>query len=488
MVANCSLNVYNIRFTDRSTRIISVRKNGLVTNELDIALVGKGRLEYGEIFNENVLHLLENFACPETPGIVPKTPDLSVAFGSLLEKPTRGQMWYNSTEKRMFFYDSSISQWVPLGNLDDYGGNHGILLHGEALPRPVSVITGYVFPYSECVWNVSPYNYDGKIDYMRCYTDTNGVVTMQYRLANESSLRNGFVNYQILGIRGNVNTGYTPVLPVTPLTPTPGATNTPTPTPTRTQTPAPGVSPSPSVTPSISLSASPGSSPTPTPSPTRTVTPTPTRTRTPQATPAPSVTPSETPAPTPPPTQTSSVTPTPSVTPSRTPSPSSAPLTVTVLNPSLTATCDLNISSPCTPEPGGIGCGTPVSFSVTGGSAPYTLTLDNGTISSGILSPTFGFRLPTMSGPTVTSNAALPSASWTKTLSNPNAPAPGSGRLPCAENIPAGTYWTDVELEGTSGVGQNSASGTIRWVVQDAVGNIRTGTLNWSIDRENSGV
>lgn len=63
-----------------------------------LTLVGKNASSYGEFFNENFLHLLENFASETSP-----------------TKPQTGQMWYDTTEGRIKVYDESIGGWKVSG-------------------------------------------------------------------------------------------------------------------------------------------------------------------------------------------------------------------------------------------------------------------------------------------------------------------------------------------------------------------------------------
>lgn len=222
-MANCSDNTYSVRHTDKNKTAYTVGKSALITDKLDIELVGKTRLEYGKIFNENVLHILENFSCPESSA-TPGTPDFTKAYSELLERPVEGQFWYNNTQQRPYVYSGSV--WVPLGTLDDVAGNSGSLMHGQFLPRPVSSVSGYEFEYPECCWTVSPLAFDGDVDYMVCYTNpVDSQITMQYRLRGESSLRNGSVNYQIIGIKSNTNLG-TIEYPPPPPSPSPQPTPT----------------------------------------------------------------------------------------------------------------------------------------------------------------------------------------------------------------------------------------------------------------------
>ena len=129
---NCSTNLYTVSFTDKSKDNIFVSKGELITDRADIAFVGKTKLDYGEIFNENILHLLENFACPED-ATNPGNPDLALAFLALLENPIEGQVWYNTTDDRPYMFDGVV--WNAMGTGCDVAGNYGVLAHGEQLPQ-----------------------------------------------------------------------------------------------------------------------------------------------------------------------------------------------------------------------------------------------------------------------------------------------------------------------------------------------------------------
>lgn len=220
-MANCSENLYVIRYTDVAKGTISIVKSSLVTDVVDITLVGKTRKEYGEVFNDNILHLLEGFSCPEDATDVDgNTPDATVAFAELLTvRPVIGQRWYNSTRKRSHFYDGD--GWVAMTNTKDVIGISGIMQSGNFLPNPVDV-NGTPVPYSECIWSVSPYGFYvdeflyftyGEIEYMKCYATALGQVFMEFRFVGSASVHQGLVNYTIIALKGNTNIGtiaYTP--------------------------------------------------------------------------------------------------------------------------------------------------------------------------------------------------------------------------------------------------------------------------------------
>lgn len=252
---------YIVNFTNISATPIEIGEGDINSVSTDISLFGRIRLEYGELLNENLLHVLENYACPEDFA-APGNPDLDTAYGELLANPTQGQFWYNSTAKTLCYWTGT--QWVPIRGGDDVAANWGSISHGEQIPRPRSSITGYEFGYDECIWSVAPGAYAGAFSSMRCTTDEQANVTMEYAIQGDSTAYGGVANYLIIGIKGNVNLGS--LVAVSPL-----PDSSPTPTPTMTQTPqATGVTPTPSA-----LTPTPTNSPAPslvapslTPSPT----------------------------------------------------------------------------------------------------------------------------------------------------------------------------------------------------------------------------
>lgn len=65
--------------------------DGTIDNTTDLRFVGKNYAGYGEVQNENFLHLLENFANTTPP-----------------PKRITGQVWYDSGKKRLRYFDGSI--------------------------------------------------------------------------------------------------------------------------------------------------------------------------------------------------------------------------------------------------------------------------------------------------------------------------------------------------------------------------------------------
>lgn len=70
--------------------LVATINDGTIDNTLDITLVGKNYAGYGKTQNENFVYLLENFASSTQP-----------------QRPTVGQTWYDSGNRKLKFYDGS---------------------------------------------------------------------------------------------------------------------------------------------------------------------------------------------------------------------------------------------------------------------------------------------------------------------------------------------------------------------------------------------
>lgn len=80
---------YIINKTD-GTILTEVIDGSIDQTSTDITLIGKNATTYGELFNENFVHMLENFANTNQPS-----------------NPIQGQLWYDTSEARLKVYDGN---------------------------------------------------------------------------------------------------------------------------------------------------------------------------------------------------------------------------------------------------------------------------------------------------------------------------------------------------------------------------------------------
>jgi len=96
---------YNINKYDGT--LVAVVEDGTVDNTLDISLIGRNYAGYGEVQNENLVHLLENFASGTEP-----------------PRKITGQIWYDTRVKKLKFFDGNkfkSAGGTEIGNLKPSG-------------------------------------------------------------------------------------------------------------------------------------------------------------------------------------------------------------------------------------------------------------------------------------------------------------------------------------------------------------------------------
>ncbi len=81
-------------------------EDGTIDTTLDIRLIGKNYAGYGEVQNENFLHLLENFSGESKP-----------------PRAVSGQLWYDSLNKKVKFYNGTNPEtgWKPCSGAEVSG-------------------------------------------------------------------------------------------------------------------------------------------------------------------------------------------------------------------------------------------------------------------------------------------------------------------------------------------------------------------------------
>ena len=106
---------YTIDYSQSSKTAIVVN-DGTIDTSTSIGLIGKNYTRFGETLNENMLHLLENFANTSAP-----------------TNPTEGMLWYDTANSQLKIYDNGVWSVILSGagttkiefrNRKDTGGNY----------------------------------------------------------------------------------------------------------------------------------------------------------------------------------------------------------------------------------------------------------------------------------------------------------------------------------------------------------------------------
>lgn len=184
---------YNIPFTDTRAKPIVVPRKVFVEDVVDIALIGKTAEEYGQAFNENLLKLLEHFACPaslDDENVPATTNKISNAF----ENPIAGQLWYNQTNKKMYVWNGTM--WERFNTAKSIIGNSGMVLSGEYIPVPYDA-NNVPFQLSRCAISLSPAVMYDRIKSFVCEVDASGLVTCTYTDMDDVT-HDGYATYLII--------------------------------------------------------------------------------------------------------------------------------------------------------------------------------------------------------------------------------------------------------------------------------------------------
>ena len=94
-----ALGDYIINFSDDTQKApIHLPVKRINTVNTSLRLTGRGSKNWGESLQENLLHLMEHFASATAPA-----------------NPTSGQLWFNTNERRYYFYDVNIVTGKQIG-------------------------------------------------------------------------------------------------------------------------------------------------------------------------------------------------------------------------------------------------------------------------------------------------------------------------------------------------------------------------------------
>jgi hypothetical protein len=179
---------YKINKTDGNT-LADIPDGTFDTNSSSLTLIGKNVTNFGKIFNENLVKLLENFSSSTSP-----------------EHPIKGQLWYDTTTARINVYDGNV-----------FRASGGPLISAV---QPLNLVPGDLWINNE---TNQLYFYDG-VDLLlagpaySAQQKTSGfivdsIIDTNNRLKVITKL---FVNGVLIGIFSN--TAFTPALPITGFT------------------------------------------------------------------------------------------------------------------------------------------------------------------------------------------------------------------------------------------------------------------------------
>ena len=92
---------YTIKHTD-TTKTPKIVEGATVDNSTGLNLIGKNYSNHGTAMNENLLHLLENFASGTAPA-----------------QPVEGQLYFDSTNDELTYFDGIDTQgnWKPVSSM-----------------------------------------------------------------------------------------------------------------------------------------------------------------------------------------------------------------------------------------------------------------------------------------------------------------------------------------------------------------------------------
>lgn len=94
--------------------VLTVVNDYTVNDDFDIKLIGRHYIDYGEIQNENMVYMLENFSNEFPPN-----------------NPISGQLWYDSFNSKLNVYDSGYSGFVSVNRPAIGATPPSNMVHGE---------------------------------------------------------------------------------------------------------------------------------------------------------------------------------------------------------------------------------------------------------------------------------------------------------------------------------------------------------------------
>jgi hypothetical protein len=90
---------YTVNKSDPTQPSITVPDGSINVTDTSLTLIGRNYPNYGQAIASDLVHLLENFSSPASPS-----------------NPTKGQLWYDSTNLTLNLFDGI--QWMPIPQLN----------------------------------------------------------------------------------------------------------------------------------------------------------------------------------------------------------------------------------------------------------------------------------------------------------------------------------------------------------------------------------
>ena len=129
---------YNINKTDGE--VLTTLLDGTLNTDTGLTLIGRNYPTYGEFQNENFVRLLENFASNLPPG-------QSVGFA-----PIAGQLWWDTTNRRLKVYDSTSGQFITVS--EQYVSSTSPSTGIKTGDQWYNTTTNQLFAYTGSAWQL----------------------------------------------------------------------------------------------------------------------------------------------------------------------------------------------------------------------------------------------------------------------------------------------------------------------------------------------
>jgi hypothetical protein len=185
---------YSVSTTSGSTSYSVV--DGQVNTELDVNLVGKGYVGYGNYLNQNIVHMLENFADSSSPG-----------------KPITGQLWYDTSTANLKVFDgASFTRVTPDVTQIDSSTIGNLLISSSSIVGQTTNGNVEIQPNNFGVVNIKRAAILGTTPLRVLFTAANGLVSTNSMTYAPTTDTLGVTNISATSITGTLATAAQPTI------------------------------------------------------------------------------------------------------------------------------------------------------------------------------------------------------------------------------------------------------------------------------------